>query len=58
MVLQRGLGDDVPVPEILVASSVTDRAAELLAEEGSDHVALDPVAARQRAARRRTRMTG
>lgn len=43
--LQQELGDDAAVRGILVAPSVTDRAAELLAEEGFDHVALDPVAA-------------
>lgn len=42
--LQRELGDDVAVRGVLVAPSVTDRAAELLAEEGFDHVALEPVA--------------
>ncbi|MGZ0747436.1 endonuclease NucS [Haloparvum sp. AD34] len=41
--LQRELGEDVAVRGVLVAPSVTDRAAELLAEEGFDHVALDPV---------------
>ena len=34
-----------PVRGILVSPSVTDRAADLLAEEGLEHVALDPPAA-------------
>jgi len=41
--LRREFGDDTAVRGILVAPSVTDRAAELLATEGFDHVALDPV---------------
>jgi RecB family endonuclease NucS len=38
-----GGGDDAPVVRgVLVAPSVTDRAAERLAERGFDHVALEP----------------
>lgn len=40
--LHREFGDDVEVRGILVAPSVTDRAADLLAEKGLEFVALDP----------------
>ncbi|WP_058367337.1 endonuclease NucS [Haloparvum sedimenti] len=40
--LERELGDDEPVRGVLVAPSVTDRAAELLAEQGFDHASVTP----------------
>ncbi|KAB1186717.1 MULTISPECIES: endonuclease NucS [Haloferax] len=40
--LRREFGDDEPVRGILVAPSVTDRAADLLEREGLEFVALDP----------------
>jgi RecB family endonuclease NucS len=46
-----GAGDDAPaVRGILVAPSVTDRAAERLADRGFDHVALEPTPAGDREA--------
>ncbi|KAB1194784.1 DUF91 domain-containing protein [Haloferax sp. MBLA0076] len=40
--LHREFGDDEPVRGILVAPSITDRAADLLDREGLEFVALDP----------------
>lgn len=40
--LHREFGEEQPVRGVLVAPSVTDRAAELLETEGLDHVAIDP----------------
>lgn len=42
--VKREEGDAVDVRGVLVAPSVTDRAAELLAEYGFEHAALEPVA--------------
>jgi RecB family endonuclease NucS len=44
--LERELGDGVDVRGILVAPSVTDRAATMLDREGSEFVALDPTTGR------------
>ncbi|MFB6079555.1 MAG: endonuclease NucS [Haloferacaceae archaeon] len=44
--LRRELGDGEAVRGILVAPSVTDRAAALLDERGLEHVALDPTTGR------------
>jgi RecB family endonuclease NucS len=44
--LERELGDGVAVRGILVAPSVTDRAASLLEREGLEFVALDPTTGR------------
>ncbi|MFB6157765.1 MAG: endonuclease NucS [Haloferacaceae archaeon] len=44
--LERELGDGAAVRGVLVAPSVTDRAAALLDEEGLEHVALDPATGR------------
>ncbi len=40
--LERELGDDELVRGVLVAPSITDRAAELLAEQGFEHAAVAP----------------
>ncbi|MFB6304835.1 MAG: endonuclease NucS [Haloferacaceae archaeon] len=44
--LEREFGDGAAVRGVLVAPSVTDRAAALLDEKGLDHVALDPATGR------------
>ncbi|XVH30403.1 endonuclease NucS [Haloferacaceae archaeon DSL9] len=44
--IERELGDDATVRGILVAPSVTDRAAKLLSQNGLEFVALDPTTGR------------